>query len=208
MFFPKYHISARLLANIKRIATLVTELNHLTISQLVLFEMEENARALSSHTSTRIEGNPLPLTEVKRIFKQAPDHARESEKEVLNYNEALRQVHELIQKNSWRLALDFILDIQRIITKDLIPTHQCGRLRLEPVVVYEPVSREVAYLPPDHQDVPSLLDELIDFVRQSRGKIDPLIIAAIFHKQFVIIHPFADGNGRTKFAVVHDHCRI
>ena len=27
--------------------------------------------------------------------------------------------------------------------------------------------------------------------------LDPLLLAGIFHKQFVIIHPFVDGNGRT-----------
>ena len=29
------------------------------------------------------------------------------------------------------------------------------------------------------------------------GKIDPFILAGIFHRQCVIIHPFIDGNGRT-----------
>ena len=31
----------------------------------------------------------------------------------------------------------------------------------------------------------------------NRNVIDPLILAGIFHKQMVIIHPFMDGNGRT-----------
>jgi Fic family protein len=89
------------------------------------------------------------------------------------------------------------LDIQKLVTNGLIPAHQNGRLRQEPVVVYDPVSREIAYLPPDYQDVPRLQNELIHFVQRSREQVDPLIIAAIFHKQFVIIHPFADGNGRS-----------
>jgi len=197
MFTPKYHISARFLANAKRIASLIVELNHLIVPQLVLFELAEDARILSSHTSTRIEGNPLPLTEVKRIFKQKPENIRDSEREVLNYNDALRQVQEQIQEPSWKLTLDFILQIHRLVTHELVPPHQCGRLRAEPVVVYEPISRVIAFLPPDHQDVARLLAELIQFVTHHRDEIDPLILAGIFHKQFVIIHPFADGNGRT-----------
>ena len=35
------------------------------------------------------------------------------------------------------------------------------------------------------------------FVNQNVGKIDPVILAGIFHRQNVIIHPFIDGNGRT-----------
>jgi len=197
MFAPNYYISARLLDNVKRIATLVTELNFVKVPDLVLFELEENARVLSSHTSTRIEGNPLPLNEVKKIFKQTPENVRESEREVLNYNDALRRVHNRIQDETWELTLDFILDIQQMVTRDLVPDHQCGRLRQEPVVVYDPVSREVVFLPPDYQHVPQLLDDLIHFVKHKREEIDPLIIAAIFHKQFIIIHPFVDGNGRT-----------
>ena len=42
-----------------------------------------------------------------------------------------------------------------------------------------------------------MLNDLIYFVTQNRDEIDPLIIAAVFHKQFVIIHPFVDGNGRS-----------
>ena len=30
----------------------------------------------------------------------------------------------------------------------------------------------------------------------SKGTIHPLIMAAVFHYEFVFIHPFADGNGR------------
>lgn len=197
MFTPNYHISAKFLANAKRIASLVTQLNQLTIPQLVLYELAEDARILSSYTSTRIEGNPLPLTEVKRIFKNKPEKVRESEREVLNYNDALRQVQAQIQDPSWKLSLDFILNIHQLVTDGLVPHHQCGRLRAEPVVIYEPVSRAVAFLPPDHQDVASLMTELIQFVIDNKDMIDPLILAGIFHKQFVIVHPFADGNGRT-----------
>ena len=47
------------------------------------------------------------------------------------------------------------------------------------------------------EDVPKLTQGLVNFVQDNRSKIDPIILAAIFHKQFVIIHPFIDGNGRT-----------
>ncbi|PIW73054.1 hypothetical protein CO005_03535, partial [Candidatus Roizmanbacteria bacterium CG_4_8_14_3_um_filter_34_9] len=46
-------------------------------------------------------------------------------------------------------------------------------------------------------EVPNLINDLLDFINTNKQKIDPLIIAGIFHKQLVIIHPFTDGNGRT-----------
>jgi hypothetical protein len=42
-----------------------------------------------------------------------------------------------------------------------------------------------------------LMQELIQFSDKNQEVIDPLILAGIFHKQMVIIHPFIDGNGRT-----------
>ncbi len=38
--------------------------------------------------------------------------------------------------------------------------------------------------------------DLFSWVKKSEGKVHPLIIAAVFHYEFVFIHPFADGNGR------------
>ena len=85
MFNPKYTITARLLANIKRIAELVEKLNGRQFSDVVLFEFEKRAREVSAYSSTSIEGNPLPLTEVKRLIKSSPKEIRDTEKEVLNF---------------------------------------------------------------------------------------------------------------------------
>lgn len=196
MFNPKYTITTRLLANIKRIAELVTELNGRHFSDVVLFEFERRAREVSAHSSTSIEGNPLPLTDVKRLLKSAPEVARDSEKEVLNYNRALVYLNGFSQdKNS--LSLELILEIQKMVTQGLVNGFNSGKIRQEPVFVNNPKNRQTVYLPPDHQDVPRLIDELIGYVDGNKNKIDPLILAGIFHKQFVIIHPFIDGNGRT-----------
>ena len=78
MFQPNYNITPALLANIKRIAALVTELNSRHFSDVILFDFERKAREVSAHSSTSIEGNPLPLTEVKQILKHAPEHIRDS----------------------------------------------------------------------------------------------------------------------------------
>ena len=89
MFQPNYAITDKLLANIKRITSLINDLNNRRFPEVVLAEFEKAARAISTYASASIEGNPLPLTEVKKILKSKPAHIRDSEKEVLNYNQAL-----------------------------------------------------------------------------------------------------------------------
>ena len=79
----------------------------------------------------------------------------------------------------------------------IIEEHRRGVFRTEPVFVNDPRTRKIAYLPPDHGDVPILIEDLVSFVSTNRKVVDPLILAGLFHRQFVIIHPFIDGNGRT-----------
>ncbi len=194
MFNPRYDISPALLEHIKRITILVYELNKLGVPDLVFADLQAEARALSTFASTSIEGNPLPLTDVKRLLKARPAHVRQSEQEVLNYNQVLSSLSEDLNQP---LTLDLLLDIHQGVTVGLLPAHQSGRFRQEPVIGYDPRTKEVAYLPPDHPDVPDLMKELLAYVRENRPTLDPLLLAGLFHKQFVVIHPFVDGNGRT-----------
>lgn len=193
MFQPKYTITDHLLANIKRINSLVNELNNNRFPNIVLLELERTAREVSSYASTSIEGNPLPLTEVKKILKNTPAHIRDSELEVLNYNKALQDLNE----GKVKLSLNLILKIQKQVTEGLLPILESGHLRQKGVVVNDPRTRQTKFLPPDVKDVEPLLKDLIEYVNTSKDKIDPLILAGIFHKQMVLIHPFTDGNGRT-----------
>jgi Fic family protein len=197
MFNPKYTISNKLLANIKRISEIISELNNRNFSRVVLLDMERRAREISAYSSTSIEGNPLPLTDVKRILKNSPENARSSEKEVLNYNKALIELDTLIKTKKEIFDIKLILKIQQTITAGLIEGYRCGKVRQESVFVNNPKTHQAVYLPPDHQSVAGLLKELFFYLDKNKNIVDPLILAGIFHKQFVIIHPFVDGNGRT-----------
>ncbi len=197
MFNPKYTISNKLLSNIKRISEIVVELNNRNFSRIILLDMERRAREISAYSSTSIEGNPLPLTDVKRILKNSPENARDSEKEVLNYNKALVNLDALIKNGQEIFNKKLIIQVQQTVITGLIEKYRCGEIRQEAVFVNNPKTHQTVYLPPNHQDVSKLLEELFFYLDKSKNTIDPLILAGIFHKQFVVIHPFVDGNGRT-----------
>lgn len=197
MFTPKYEITHALLENIKRIYSLTQALNQRRFPHTVLAELQKDAEAVSSFASTSIEGNPLPLTDVKRILKNKPQNIRESEREVLNYNEILKEINAKIAKESFLITLPLILQIHKKVTQKLLPAFQSGKLRVDPVFVNDPRAGKTVYWPPDAKEVPSLIKDLIRFIETNKSKVDPLILAGLFHKQMVIIHPFMDGNGRT-----------
>lgn len=118
----KYNITPDLLKKITEITRLYTELKmQVNSSQVVLFELEKSANALSSFSSTSIEGNPPPLTEVKKILKSRPVQLRKSEQEVINYNEAMLWLNEFLKKGDTDLSLELILKIHSIVMKGLLP---------------------------------------------------------------------------------------
>ncbi len=198
MFKPNYSITLELLENIKKITSLITNFNAKKYPHVVLSKFELEARQISSYASTSIEGNPLPLTDVKMILKSRPEHVRDTEREVLNYNNALLWLDGKLKKTTLPLiSHDYIHKIHKLVLDGLLSDEQLVGYRNEPVFVNDPRKRETIYWPPDHADVNVLMEELVLFIKSNRKSLDPLILSGIFHKQFVIIHPYIDGNGRT-----------
>lgn len=196
MFIPRYNLTPILLGNIVHIKNLITELNNQKFSNLILAKFEKDSYAISAYASTSIEGNPLPLTDVRALLKNKPNHIRDTEREILNYNTALEYLSTVLGRKK-PITQDFICAIQGMVVNGLLDKKNTGKLRQEAVVVNDPKKRKIAYLPPDVKDATKLMNELTDYVQREFKTTDPLLLAGVFHKQFVIIHPFMDGNGRT-----------
>ena len=52
------------------------------------------------------------------------------------------------------------------------------------------------FMAPPANLVPSLIDDLFDWMIREKDSVHPLILSSVFHYEFVFIHPFSDGNGR------------
>jgi len=198
MFKPKYSYTKKIVDNLGRIREIVVTFNERHFPNTVLMQLENDARALSVFSSTSIEGNPLPLTDVKQILKSRPENVRDTEREVLNYNQAFESLNERLKSDrEIELSNRLVFETHEMVVKNLIEDTQIGRYREEAVFVNDPKTRKTVYWPPDDNDIETLMSDLIKFINGAEGKTDSIIKAGIFHKQFVIIHPFIDGNGRT-----------
>lgn len=60
---------------------------------------------------------------------------------------------------------------------------------------------DAVYVPPPPEMVRPLLEDLVSYINTRHHP--PLVQAALAHSQFIAIHPFADGNGRTGRALIH-----
>jgi Fic family protein len=198
-FSPQYLITNKMLSQIRQIGEVIGEIKSKKLSKNNLIKLKNEARALSTFASTSIEGNPLPLTDVKIILKNAPNQIRNSEKEILNYNNALEFIYLEVKKAKFILSSEIINKTQKLVISNLMDDKEdIGKYRKKAVIIRNPKKpKEIAFIPPNFQDVAPLMRQLIDFVNFNKNKIDPIILAGIFHKQNVIIHHFMDGNGRT-----------
>lgn len=183
----------------REIGEAIGEIKSFGMTQKTLARLELEARELSSYASTSIEGNPLPLTDVKKLLKTRKDHLRGTEREVFNYNKALQTLYTAVRSGKFTLTLTTLKETQKQVVDGLMDNPEdCGNIRQAPVVIRNLRKiDEIIFIPPDAKDVTALLNEMNDYVNTHLGKIDSIILAGLFHRQYVIIHPFMDGNGRT-----------
>lgn len=95
-----------------------------------------------------------------------------------------------------------IIRMQAEILRDDQP-EDTGQWRDQPVWIGGGYSRSphtASFVPPRHERVADLMDDLVAFA--TRTDLPALPQIAIAHAQFETIHPFPDGNGRTGRALL------
>jgi Fic family protein len=106
-------------------------------------------------------------------------------------NEAdIRSLHKLILGSDYK---------KNAITIDGKPTKKliiAGQYKTEPNHVKTTTGEIHYYATP--QETPAKMEELIAWYNNAIkiDKVNPLVLASLFHHKFVSIHPFDDGNGR------------
>jgi Fic family protein len=198
-FDPKFTITPRIATLLMRVEAARQAVADLPITPSVLSTLRETARLFTTHYSTVIEGNRLTQEQVSKVIaanEHFPGRERD-EKEVLGYYTAIEKVEQLVASKT------AITEIQIRTLHALVMAE--GRTRVRPTpyrdgqnVIRDSGSRRIVYLPPEAQDVPQLMEELIAWLTDSAEQELPCpILAGIAHYQFATIHPYYDGNGRT-----------
>lgn len=140
--------------------------------------------------SNAIEGNTLTLKETKVVLegitiggKSIKEHI-----EAVNHVEAIARV-EAAAANQEPFSAHLVKSIHQLILKNIDNTH-AGRYRQENVLI-----SGAEHVPPNHVLVGEQMQNLVSWHQSFEGH--PLERAARLHVDFVKIHPFIDGNGRT-----------
>lgn len=161
-------------------------------------ELRRHAVAASVHYSTAIEGNVLTLGQVESLLRGGQVAAREDQlQEVLNYREAINYAQEVGSQRDSHVTEQTIQTIHFLVSKSLPGSYDPGRYRAAQNNVVDSVSGRVVFRPPPPEVVGSLMQEFVEWLNTTGRQLDPYVRAALAHLNFVAIHPFGDGNGRT-----------
>jgi Fic family protein len=161
-------------------------------------ELRRRARLRSTHFSTRIEGNRLSLAEAERAIDSPRVVFKGRERdvtEVRNYWEALLRIERWAAEGK-PLTEDLIRRIHGFVMNG--PHSKPTHYRDGQNAIREAGSGSLIYLPPEAKDVPGLMSGLVGWITWAeRNDIPVPALAGLAHYQFVTIHPYYDGNGRT-----------
>ena len=188
-YVPPFTISNKMLELVGSIMEKVGKLDNFSNFNKMPV-LRRNNRIHSIHSSLAIEANSLSFNQVKDVING---------KLVLGDQKEIQEV-----KNAYK-AYEMIKDINPYNIKDLLKIHGVMTfLTLEESGVFRKGEEGVfdengncIFIAPKPEYVESLMNDLFNWMRESKNKIHPLILSSIFHYEFVFIHPFSDGNGRT-----------
>ena len=195
---PRWNYNDRIVQALTEIASASAAVEQHAWSPIVEEEIRFRARLRSTHFSTRIEGNRLTLAEAEDVVRgsRVQFAGRERDvKEVDNYWHAMLQVEAWGREES-PLSEEIIRKLHAIVERG--PRRKPSEYRTLQNAIADSESRVLVYLPPEAKDVPRLMADLVEWIRQAeKARVPAAIIAGLAHYQFVTIHPFMDGNGRT-----------
>jgi len=182
----------------------INSIRDFIVNAPVVLEMEvslkREALLKSAHHSTAIEGNPLSLNQVDKLAKGIKIQGQKrAMQEVLNYLNVLNNMDKYIDDG--KITPKNVLKLHENITHYTLKyTYLEGQYRSEPVYV---VNRDgdIVFTPPNANLVPGQIEDLLEWINNSSGDLNAVISAGIIHYEFVRIHPFIDGNGRTSRAL-------
>ncbi len=199
---------SRALANRKRTASLVEELDRRTLKRIddkkkVFHRVSENSSPMKRakkeayfqhiYHTIGIEGNTMTLAQTRSILetklavggKSVVEH-----NEVLGMDAALRYINQTLVDRVGEITLKDILEIHKRVIGYVDPV-EAGMMRRTQVFVGD-------YVPPHPSHIEVLMTKFISWLNTPENvEFHPINFAALAHYKLVYIHPFIDGNGRT-----------
>ena len=162
----------------------------LKLNELTKKEILNNFLIEFAFNTTSIEGNTITLKEAKNLLEEGKTPKDKTLREIYDLQNTKKVFFEGYNKKfKEELSLNFIIKIHDSLLENI---DKRKGLRTTEIRVFKSNfdASPVQYLKTD-------LELLLKWYKDNKSKLDPLVLATLFHHKFEKIHPFADGNGRT-----------
>ncbi len=151
--------------------------------------LRKHNRIYSIHSSLAIEANSLSFNQVKDVIEGKVVIGEQKEiQEVKNAYKAYNMMEE------WNpYSIEDLKKIHGVLA--YLTVEESGVFRKENEGVFD--GDKCIFMAPKPEMVETLMNQLFDWMKRNKEQLHPLILSSVFHYEFVFIHPFCDGNGRT-----------
>ncbi len=166
------------------------EQNKSKIDAVTLSSYEKDFELRFTHNSTAIEGNTLTLMETKVVLEDGVSIGGKELREiyeVINHKKAYEYVKKCVAENKL-LTENIVKDLHAILTENIIAggIYRNQEVRISGAGFTPPAGNEM------YMQIKCFYEDL-----KYKTDFNPIELAAWTHAEFVRIHPFIDGNGRT-----------
>lgn len=168
-----------------------------SIDAVTLSSYEKDFELTFTHNSTAIEGNTLTLMETKVVLEDGISIGGKALREiyeVVNHKKAYGYIKKCILEGKV-LDENIIKDIHAILTENIIVG---GIYRKQEVRI-----SGAGHTPPSGNDMYIQIKNFYADLKWKKKELNPIEYAAWTHAEFVCIHPFVDGNGRTSRLIMN-----
>ena len=166
------------------------EQNKSKINSVTLSSYEMDFELRFTHNSTAIEGNTLTLMETKVVLEDGVSIGGKELREiyeVVNHKKAYEYVKKCIAENK-PLTENIVKDLHAILTENIIVG---GIYRNQEVLI-----SGAGFTPPAGNEMYVQIKNFYENLKYKKD-LNLIELAAWTYAEFVRIHPFVDGNGRT-----------
>lgn len=161
------------------------------LSPETIQSLKEYYRVGTTFTSNALEGNSLTESETKVVIENGLTIEGKPLRDIyeaVGHAKAYDYLYELGQNEP--ITEEIICNIHKLFYQQ-IDIEKAGKYRNVPVFI-----SGSKYAVSPVSEINKRMKQLVQWYNKNENKLHPVVLAAEFHKRFVFIHPFIDGNGR------------
>jgi Fic family protein len=167
-------------------------------SPQVLETLRQSSVIESTESSNRLEGITAPHERIAGLIRHSAEPRTRPEQEIAGYRDALDLIH--TNHPHLRFDADLVLRLHRELYKYTSGTGGRWKSLDNEITETLPDGRKlVRFRPTPAAETPEAMCALHSRFEEiwERGSVEPLLLIGAYVLDFLCIHPFLDGNGRT-----------